>query len=328
MRNIDDVEVFFETTRDKYPKLMKNARAHICPDENIMINLIESKDDEPLRTVYIDSLDHEELLTITECDGSKTTSEILGSVENKYRDNEIKIKSMIELLKSYNNLFLEFEDTPTDIPDVLEITGTVEYFIPIYMVIEIGVGRYDKYNTKIMLKALEIISSNGCRFIEIKGKDVIGNRNLNEVFKYIINNFELVIMRIENLKLDRSITKEFDNNKEKILWVVNKEDNMEIELKEQITIANLTKKGNTVRVAKSGNPLDLNDINIQYVSESFRENRYKYDKIYIYSDGRVEIKKIYEKGRELGKLENLVIEDILLTRYDSLNIDRRVLKNI
>ncbi|GAA0241124.1 hypothetical protein [Metaclostridioides mangenotii] len=329
MKNTDDIELFYESIKHKYPKLLEETRAHICPDENIIISSIESDNKDMLKTIYIDTLGSEELLTLAECDGSKSTLEIQKIIEERYGFSTNKFKTHIPLLKLYHNIFLDFYEEAVKFPDVVEITGTTEYFIPIYMVLELEGERIEKANSSKIVNVLETICDKGCRIIEVVGKNIITNKNINDVFRYMLDNFDLVVIRIDNFKADRFLLKNLEKYKDKVIWVVDKENNSEkLELKDHIRYTSLSKKGNSVRISSKGRILELDEINVKYVDDDFKDNRYKYDKIYIFADGRVEIRKIDEKSYELGNLSDLTIEEILLNRYIRSNIDEQIVKNL
>ncbi|MBS5787639.1 MAG: hypothetical protein KIC98_06990 [Clostridioides difficile] len=327
MKNTDDNELFYESIKYKYPRLLEETRAHICPDENIIINSIETEN-KMLKTMYIDTLGSESLLILAECDGSKSTFEIKKIANERYGISNQEFENNITLFNIYQNIFLEFNDEPVSFPNVVEITGTTEYFIPIYTVLEFDSEKIERMNTTRIIDALEIIYDKGCRIIEILGENVLTNKNSNEIFKYILYNFDLVIIRIDNFKPDRILVKDLEKCKNKVICVVDKEKGSDnLGLKNQIICTNLSKRGNSVRISRKGTQLELEDMNIKYVKDEFKDNRYNYDKIYIFSDERVEIKKINENGFEIGNLNDFTIEDILLNRYIKSNKSSQIVKN-
>ncbi|HGL5961951.1 TPA: hypothetical protein ACKFJN_000477 [Clostridioides difficile] len=207
-----DTSRFYESVKNKYPKLKDGTRVHLWPKENIIIGPIYDEEDGYKKSIgNVDSLSWKQIVILAECDGKNTTDDIINILSNRYRNIHNMKEKVMEFFMFYENVYLTFEDDIQTLSSVFEITGNKSYITPLYFTIEIdGDNNTNDYFSEIT-SLLNCMYEKGCRFIEVIGEDILKNKSMREIFQYMLDHFDLIVVTKDSFTIDRSLIKELDN---------------------------------------------------------------------------------------------------------------------
>lgn len=321
-----DTSRFYESVRNKYPKLKDGTRVHMWPKENIIIGPIYDEANGYKKSIgNVDSLSWKQIVVLVECDGKNTTEDIINILFNRYRNIPDVREKVMEFFMFYENVYLTFEDEIQTLSSVFEITGNKTYLTPLYFTIEIdGNNNTNKYFSEIT-SLLKCMYEKGCRFIEVIGEDILKNKNMREVFQYMLDHFDLVVVTKDSFTIDRSLIKELDNYRHKVIWkVYSKNDDTHVKLKEDIKITSLIKRGHTVVRGDREKAIKIEDMRFKDTKERFSKYGAEWSHLHISSDGSVKSYSLQKDKRiYLGNIFDNSVEEIFLemqNRIDKLEI--------
>ncbi|MCC0629024.1 MULTISPECIES: hypothetical protein [unclassified Clostridioides] len=315
---------FYESVKNKYPKLKDGTRVHMWPKENLIIAPIYDEENGYKKSIgNVDSLSWKQIIVLTECDGKNTTEDIINILSNRYRNIPDVIDQIMEFFMFYENVYLTFEDEVQTLSSVFEITGNKVYLTPLYFTIEIdGNNNTSQYFSEIT-SLLKCMYEKGCRFIEIIGEDILKNKNMRKVFQYMLDHFDLIVVTRDCFTIDRSLIKELDNYRHKVIWkVYSKNDDTHVKLKEDIKITSLIKRGHTVVRGDREKAIKIEDMRFIDTKERFSKYGAEWSHLYISSDGSVKSYSLQKDKRiYLGNIFDHSVEEIFLEMQNK--IDKR-----
>ncbi|MGX9756641.1 hypothetical protein ACWYRQ_10200 [Clostridioides difficile] len=321
-----DMSRFYESIKNKYPKLKDGTRVHMWPKENIIIGPIYDEANGYEKSIgSVDSLSWKQVVVLAECDGKNTTKDVLDILSSRYRNVPDMREKVMEFFMFYDNEYLTFEDEEQTLSSVFEITGNKVYLTPLYFTIEIdGNDNRVQYFSEV-ISLLKCMYEKGCRFIEVIGEDVLKNKDMKEIFQYMLNHFDLIIVTKDSFTIDRGLIRELDNYRHKVIWnVYSENDNVHVKLKEDIKITSLIKRGHTVVRGARGKAIKIEDMRFKDIRERFSKYGAEWSHVYISSDGSVKSYSIQKDKRVyLGNIFDNSVEEIFLemqNKIDNLEI--------
>ncbi|MDR0879512.1 MAG: hypothetical protein LBN09_02280 [Clostridioides sp.] len=304
-----DILQFCDRVKDKYPMILDNTRVHICPEKVIITNLVTGEDGVS-NTMYIDDLTTDDLLLLVECDGSKKSLDIVKDMHNNKGITIEKIKEYMQIVEKYEDIFLEFSEKVFQSTNTFEITGTVEYRVPIYTVLELDAGKI-KTSVEKIIGAMKFLNSRGCRCVEIVVEgDSLYARDVKKLVNTIIDEFDYIILRVDNLNIDKNFIWELGDKKDKLFWVLNSKENGKVEFKEEIRFTNLYKRGSRVIIKPKDEYLDGYNVHFMPVDKNDNLEILEKNKLFIRTGGSVYAKHA-EEFINLGSLRENNMENIL-----------------
>lgn len=317
-----DISRFYESVRNKYPKLKDGTRVHMWPKENLIIGPIYDEANGYEKSIgNVDSLTWNQIVVLAECDGKNTTEDVINILSNRYRNILNMKENVIEFFRFYENVYLTFEDEVQPLSSVFEITGNKVYLTPLYFTIEMdGDNSTSKYFSEI-ISLLKCMHEKGCRFIEVIGEDILKNKNMREIFQYMLDYFDLIVVTKESFTIDRGLIKELDDYRHKVIWkVYSKNDNAHVRLKEDIKITSLIKRGHTVVREDRGKAIKIEDMRFKDTKERFSKYGAEWSHLYISFDGSVKSYSLQKDKRiYLGNIFNNSVEEIFLEMQDKID---------
>lgn len=282
-----DTSRFYESVRNKYPKLKDGTRVHLWPKENIIIGPIYDEEDGYKKSIgNVDILSWKQIVVLAECDGKNTTDDIINILSNRYRNIPNMREKVMEFFMFYENVYLTFEDNIQTVSSVFEITGNKSYITPLYFTLEIDADNNTNNYFSEITSLLKCMYEKGCRFIEVIGEDILKNKGMRDVFQYMLDHFDLIVVTKDSFTIDRS----------------------------------LIKRGHTVVRRDREKAIKIEDMRFKDTKERFSKYGAEWSHLYISSNGNVKSYSFQKDKRVyLGNIFNNSVEEIFLEMQNKID---------